>query len=58
MPKVAHRTVVPIRWHGHKMRRAADVDACGIGIGQRQWFLPGRFDSEIAIALCLGLLHH
>ncbi len=31
-----HRLVVPIRRHGHEMERTADIDACGVGVGDRQ----------------------
>ena len=31
--KLVHRLIVAVRRHGHEVRRAADVDASGIGVG-------------------------
>src|SRR5207247_1851537 len=57
--KLAHRFIVAIRRHGHKVRRAADVDAGGVGVSDRQRGSGlARFDAEAAIALGHGLLHH
>ena len=33
--KLAHRFIVPIRWHRHQVGRAADVDAGGVRVGNR-----------------------
>ncbi len=38
--ELAHRLVVAIRWHGHEMRGAADLDAGGVGVSQCQG-MPG-----------------
>lgn len=34
--KLAHRFIVSIRRHGHEVGRAADVDAGGMGMGDRR----------------------
>jgi hypothetical protein len=56
--KFAHRFIVSIRRHSHKMGRAADVDAGGVGVSNRQRGagLAG-LEADAAIALGQGLLH-
>ncbi|CAE6873121.1 hypothetical protein R69658_08256 [Paraburkholderia aspalathi] len=58
--KFAHRFIVAIRRYRHKVGRAADVDAGGIGMGNRQCCCPGlaRLKTVAGIALGQGLLHH
>ena len=57
--ELAHRLVVALGRHGHEVGRAADVDARGIGVGDRQGGSGlARLEGGITIALGHGLLHH
>ncbi len=53
--KLAHRFLVSVRRHGHKMGRAADVDAGGIGVGNRQSRSGlARLETDSCVALGQG----
>jgi hypothetical protein len=58
--ELAHGFVITVRRHGHIVRGSADVDAGGIGVGDRQGRGSGlaELGSDVAIALGHGLLHH
>ena len=57
--KLAHRLVVPVGRHGDIVGGAADVDAGGVGVGDRQGGSGlARFEGDTAIAFDHGLLHH
>jgi hypothetical protein len=51
--KLAHRFIVSVRRHGHKVGRAADVDAGGVGVGNRQC-RSGLAGLEADAAIALG----
>ena len=58
--KLVHRLVVSIRGHGHEVGGASDVDAGGIGVGDRQGRCTDldRLGDDFCVALNHGLLHH
>lgn len=56
--ELAHWFIVPIRWHRDVVRGAADIDAGGIGMGDRKGPGSAGLDIQAAIALRQGLLHH
>ena len=57
--ELAHRFIVPVGRHRHVVRGAADVDAGGIGVGDRQGRSGlGGLEVDTAIASGHGLLHH
>ena len=57
--KLTYRFIVPVGRHGDIVGGAADVDAGGVGVGDRQGGSGlARFGGDTTIALGHGLLHH
>ena len=57
--ELAHRLVVAVGRHGYEVRCAADVDAGGVGVSDRQRGSGlARFEAAASIALDHCLLHH
>ena len=59
LPTCVNRLVVAVWRHGTEVGCTADVDAGGVGVGDREGGSGlGRFEGNFAIALHHGLLHH